>query len=74
MYNENNIIELTEPAENDTFTVKEFVAIDYGIAVFFVFLFVCTLFTDSSFFTLFTLTGAVVFFLQGSFKQRGFAC
>jgi hypothetical protein len=65
MDNENNITELTEIAENDVFTVKESVALDYGLAGFFTLLCLFSIGTSGFPIGIFSLVAAVYFLRKG---------
>jgi hypothetical protein len=65
MENENNIVELTELAENDVFVVKESVTLDYGLAGFFTLLGLLTIGTSGFRVGIFSLIAAAYFLYKG---------
>jgi hypothetical protein len=65
MDNENNIIELTELVENDIFTVKESVALDYGLAGLFTLICLLTIGTSGFPVGVFSLFAAAYFLYKG---------
>jgi hypothetical protein len=65
MENENNIVELTELAENDVFVVKESVTLDYGLAGFFTLLGLLTIGTSGFPVGIFSLIAAAYFLYKG---------
>jgi hypothetical protein len=65
MENENNSIELTELVENDVFTVKESVALDYGLAGLFTLISLVTIGTSGFPVGVFSLFAAVYFLYKG---------
>ncbi len=65
MDHENNIIDVTEAAENDVFTVNEYVALDYGLAGLFTLLCLLTIGTSGFPAGIFSLFAAVYFLYKG---------